>query len=110
MRFSILKSSDSTGLGRETHAFRGLALVTLVIASAAAVTNTQKLRAWHDATGRGDAEHPLLRPDAPFHGFTQCTPEMAHQIGVDHHTHNGSQPATPGQPPTGSRRKRKKAA
>ena len=88
--FSILKSSDSTGLGRETHAFRGLALVTLVVSTAAAVTNMQKLRTWHHTTGRGDETHPLLQPDQPFHGFTQCTPDMARQIGINHH--KGTQP------------------
>ena len=83
--FSVLKTRDSTGLGPDTHAFRGLALVNLVIGTAAAVTNMQKLRAWHHASGKGDETHPLLQPDQPFHGFTQCTPDMAHQIGIDYH-------------------------
>lgn len=78
--FGVLKNGNATGLRKDSHQFRGLPWVTIVLALAAAVTNTRLLRTWHEETGLGDPNHPLLKPDQPFHGFTQLTAEEAAQI------------------------------
>ncbi|MCB9412999.1 MAG: hypothetical protein H6525_09170 [Actinobacteria bacterium] len=64
--FGVLKSETSTDHRRGSHQFRGLALVTLVLACAAATTNKRMLRTWHHHTGLGDPTHPLLQPDQHF--------------------------------------------
>jgi len=79
--FGVLKSATATGLNRGSHQFYGLATTTLIMAAAAAVTNMRLLRTWHVETGLGDESHPLLKPDEPFHGFNQLSPEQA--SGID---------------------------
>lgn len=78
--FGVLKSASSTGMDRDSYQFRGLPWVTLVLSLAAAVTNLHLLRSWHESSGLGDPDHPLLRPDQPFHGFTQLSAEQAREI------------------------------
>lgn len=78
--FGVLKSASSTGMDRDSYQFRGLPWVTLVLSLAAAVTNHHLLRSWHESSGLGDPDHPLLRPDQPFHGFTQLSAEQAREI------------------------------
>ena len=75
--FGVLKSKTATGLTRGTHQFRGLALVSLVVACAAATTNKRMLREWHDQTGLGDPTHPLLQPDQEFYGFAELDADAA---------------------------------
>lgn len=75
--FGVLKNTTATGFHRGSHQFRGLPLVSIVLAMAAATTNLRLLRAWHDETGLGDITHPLLKSDAVFFGFTQLTEDQA---------------------------------
>ena len=82
--FGVLKSTSATSCHRGIHQFRGLALVTLVIACAAAVTNMRALRSWHHETGLGDTTHPLLQPDQEFHGFIELDADSAHAIDREH--------------------------
>lgn len=51
--------------------FVGLPLVTLVVAMAASTTNLRLLRKWHEGTGLGDIQHPLLQPDQEDNGNTR---------------------------------------
>jgi hypothetical protein len=46
--------------------------------------NEEQLRAWHEDTGRGPADHPLLQPDPPYWGFTHLTKEQARAIDAEH--------------------------
>lgn len=78
--FGVLKNTSSTGFHRGSHQFVGLPLVTLVVAMAAATTNLRLLRTWHERTGFGDTQHPLLQPDEDFHGSTRLTREQADEI------------------------------
>ena len=78
--FGVLKSKTSTDCRRGSHQFRGLALVSLVLACAAAVTNKRMLRKWHDETGLGDPTHPLLQPDRQFYGFTELDATTAQAV------------------------------
>lgn len=82
--FGVLKNTPSTGFHRGSHQFRGLPLVTIVLAVAAATTNLQLLRAWHAETGLGDVTHPLLQPDQKFYGFTELTEVEAAHIDDQH--------------------------
>ncbi|MGV1004804.1 MAG: hypothetical protein ACOYEV_08555 [Candidatus Nanopelagicales bacterium] len=80
--FGVLKSSSSTGMRVDSHQFRGLPWVTIVLTLAAAATNVRLLRRWHESSGTGDPTHPLLRPDQPFYGFTQLTAHQAQAIDL----------------------------
>jgi hypothetical protein len=91
----VLKNTNATGMHEETHQFRGLPWVTIVISLAAAATNARELRAWHAATSLGDPTHPLLKPDQPFHGFTQLTAEQAAAIDMQCAPQYASGPGAP---------------
>lgn len=78
--FGVLKNTSSTGFHRGSHQFVGLPLVTLVVAMAAATTNLRLLRTWHERTGLGDTQHPLLQPDEDFHGQYRLTKAQAEQL------------------------------
>ena len=58
----------------------GLPLVTLVVAMAAATTNLRPLRKWHERTGFGDIQHPLLQADEGFLGYSRLTKEQADEL------------------------------
>jgi len=47
------------------------------------VYNEEQLRAWHDRTGCGPADHPLLQPDPPYWGFRNLTKEEAKAIDAE---------------------------
>ena len=79
----MLKSKSATKCQRGSHQFRGLALVTVVLAVAAAVTNMRNLRSWHTDTGNGDPNHPLLLPDGPFFGFAELDAAGAAAIDAE---------------------------
>ena len=78
--FGVLKNTSSTGFHRGSHQFVGLPLVTLVVSMAAATTNLRLLRTWHERTGFGDTQHPLLQPDAEYHGSSRLTKQQADEI------------------------------
>ena len=78
--FGVLKHTTSTGFHRGSHQFKGLPLVTLVVAVAAATTNLRLLRTWNEETGLGDVTHPLFRPDVPPKGNIELNPDSAKRI------------------------------
>lgn len=78
--FGVLKSTPATGFHRGSHQFVGLPLVTLVVAVAAATTNLRLLRTWHESTGFGDTQHPLLQPDKEDNGSSRLTKQQADEI------------------------------
>lgn len=78
--FGVLKNTSSTGFHRGSHQFVGLPMVSIVVAMAAATTNLRLLRRWHEETGLGDPNHPLLSPDQPHHGFAELTEDQANML------------------------------
>lgn len=50
----------------------------------ASVFNEEQLRSWHDRTGSGPADHPLLQPDPAYWGFRDLTKEEAKAIDAEH--------------------------
>lgn len=69
--FGCLQNEEIGTVDGKTHQQRGLAAVTIIYSIAAAVSNAHILRLWHEQTGLGDPEHPLLKPDPTFYGFTE---------------------------------------
>lgn len=82
--FGVLKTKPNTDCRRGSHQFRGLALVSLVLACAASITNKRMLRSWHNETNLGDPIHPLLQPDADFYGFTELDADTARTVDEAH--------------------------
>ena len=58
----------------------GLAMANLINGLKASVFNEEQLRSWHEDTGLGPAEHPLLQPDPHDWGFTDLTKDQAKEI------------------------------
>lgn len=56
------------------------AWATIIGAVKVSLYNEEQLRLWHDRTGRGPADHPLLQPDPPYFGFVDLTKEQAKAI------------------------------
>lgn len=71
--FGIIKNPSRQRLRRGHNRLPGLAMATLVAAIKIAVFNEEQLRMWHDETGAGPADHPLLQPDQPDWGFRNLT-------------------------------------
>jgi hypothetical protein len=69
--FGCLQNEEIGTISGDTHQQRGLAAVTIIYSMAAAISNAHILRLWHEQTGHGDPEHPLLMPEPPFHGFKE---------------------------------------
>jgi hypothetical protein len=59
----VLKNRAVADARRGSHQFIGLPMVTIAVTCQAAVTNMHLLRSWHQQTGHGDPDHPLLRND-----------------------------------------------
>lgn len=51
----------------------GIVWANLAVAMSAASYNMRMLRNWHERTGLGDPDHPLLQPDDVHHGFVYLT-------------------------------------
>ncbi|MGY1814334.1 hypothetical protein [Blastococcus sp. SYSU D00820] len=82
--FGILKNASRQRLRRGQNRLPGLAMASIVAAVKASVFNEEQLRSWHDRTGRGPADHPLLQPDPPYWGFRDLTKEEAKAVDTEH--------------------------
>jgi hypothetical protein len=82
--FGILKNPSRQRMKRGQNRLPGLVTANLVNALKVAVFNEEQLRAWHENTGLGPADHPLLQPDGPDHGVTQLTQEQAEALDAMH--------------------------
>lgn len=78
--FGILKNASRQRLRRGQNRLPGLAMATLIAAIKISVYNEEQLRSWHDKTGRGPVDHPLLQPDPAYYGFRDLTREEARAI------------------------------
>ena len=58
-------------------------MASFIAAIKISVYNEEQLRAWHDRTGCGPADHPLLQPDPPYWGFRNLTKEEAKAIDAE---------------------------
>lgn len=78
--FGILKNPSRLRMRRGQNRVAGLAIASLIAAVKIALFNEEQLRSWHERTGLGPADHPLLKPDAPYYGFVDATKEQANEI------------------------------
>lgn len=78
--FGILKNSSRQRMRRGQNRLPGLAMANLINALKVALYNEEQLRLWHERTGKGPADHPLLQPDAHDWGFSDLTEEQAKAI------------------------------
>lgn len=78
--FGILKNPSRQRMRRGQNRLPGLAMANLINALKAAVFNEEQLRSWHEDTGLGPIDHPLLQPDPHDWGFTDLTKEQAKTI------------------------------
>lgn len=78
--FGIMKNPSRQRLRRGQNRLPGLAMATIVAGVKVAVFNEEQLRLWHDRTGLGPADHPLLQPDPPSWGFRNLTEAEAEAI------------------------------
>jgi hypothetical protein len=90
--FGILKNASRQRLRRGQNRLPGLAMASLIAAIKVSVYNEEQLRAWHDRTGHGPADHPLLQPDPPYWGFRDLTEEEAKAIDAERLRHRQQQP------------------
>ncbi len=81
--FGILKNPSRQRLRRGQNRLPGLATATIIAAIKVSVFNEEQLRAWHARTGKGPADHPLLQPDAAYHGFAHLTKREAEAIDAE---------------------------
>ena len=82
--FGILKSSSRLRMRRGHIRISSLAHATIVAAVKISLFNEEQMRAWHQRTGRGPADHPLLQPDSIYHGFLDLTADEAQAINAHH--------------------------
>ena len=59
-------------------------MATLVAAIKISVFNEEQLRLWHDRTGAGPTDHPLLQPDQPDWGYRNLTQDESEAIDRAH--------------------------
>lgn len=78
--FGILKNPSRQRMTRGQNRIAGLATATLIAAIKHSVYNEEQLRAWHQRTGLGPADHPLLQPDQQYHGHKYLEPGEAAEI------------------------------
>lgn len=78
--FGILKNPSRQRMTRGQNRIAGLAVATLILAIKTSVFNEEQLRAWHERTGAGPVDHPLLQPDQPYHGHGYLSREDAAAI------------------------------
>lgn len=82
--FGILKNPSRQRLRRGQNRLPGLAIANIISALKVAVFNEEQLRAWHEETGRGPAEHPLLQPDPHDWGFIDLTKAQSRAIDASY--------------------------
>lgn len=78
--FGIMKNPSRQRLRRGQNRLPGLAMATLIAAIKASMFNEEQLRIWHERTGRGPIDHPLLQPDPYYWGFSDLTEAQAREI------------------------------
>lgn len=78
--FGILKNPSRQRMRRGQNRLPGVAMANLINGLKASVFNEEQLRSWHEETGLGPAEHPLLQPDPHDWGFTDLTKDQAKEI------------------------------
>jgi hypothetical protein len=78
--FGILKNASRQRLRRGQNRLPGLAMASIIVTVKVAAFNEDQLRIWHDRTGLGPADHPLLQPDPAYWGFTHLTAADAKSI------------------------------
>lgn len=71
--FGILKGDSAANKKRGSNLYRGLPLVTLEVAAFSVTANLIALRKWHQETGLGDKQSPLLRDGVDFLGHLEIT-------------------------------------
>lgn len=81
--FGILKNPSRQRMTRGQNRVAGLAVATILTAIKNSLYNEQQLRDWHERTGEGPGDHPLLQPDQKYEGHSYLTPEQA--AAVDQH-------------------------
>jgi hypothetical protein len=67
--FGNLKNDAAENLSRGLTRGMGLVWMNMVVAMTAASYNRRTLRKWHEETGHGPADHPLLQPIIQPSGF-----------------------------------------
>lgn len=81
--FGILKNASRQRLRRGQNRLPGLAMATILAAIKVSLYNEEQLRAWHERTGRGPADHPLLQPDPHYWGFRDLTKAEAKALDAE---------------------------
>lgn len=74
------KNGQTENIRRGQTRVSGIEKITIFHVLAAASYNLRMIRNWHERTGRGDANHPLLQPKQENHGFARLTKEQAAAI------------------------------
>jgi len=82
--FGILKNASRQRLRRGQNRLPGLAMASIVAGVKVSVYNEEQLRSWHDRTGRGPSDNPLLQLDPPYWGFRNLTKAEAKAIDAEH--------------------------
>ena len=82
--FGILKNPSRQRLRRGQNRLPGLAMANLINGLKVALFNEEQLRSWHEETGLGPADHPLLQADPHDWGFTDLTKDQAKDIDARH--------------------------
>lgn len=78
--FGILKNPSRQRLRRGQNRLPGLAMANLINGLKVALYNEEQLRSWHEDTGSGPVDHPLLQLDPHDWGFTDLTQTQAKEI------------------------------
>src|SRR5690606_25812850 len=67
------KNGSTENLTRSHFRVTGLALLHILTAMSAVSYNLRMVRNFHEKTGHGDPNHPLLQADPESYGFLQLT-------------------------------------
>jgi hypothetical protein len=59
-------------------------MASIVAAIKVSAYDEERPRAWHDRTGQGPTDHPLLQPDPLYWGFRDLTKDEAKAIDAEH--------------------------
>ena len=82
--FGNLKNPSTEHVHRGFVRRAGLAAFILAAGTAIAACNLRQLRVWHERTGNGNPDHPLLTIDPPRLGHAEHTAESAEAIARRH--------------------------
>lgn len=78
--YGNLKNPNTENIHRGFFQFVGMPLVTLALTGAVVSYNIREYNSWHERTGAGDPDHPLLKQTDWVHGFEMRTQEQAKAI------------------------------